>query len=66
MDFTRKSILTGVVRTRTLDVSAEQLAAWEGGMIIQDAMPHLSQSDREFIMTGTTDEEWDEAFGEDD
>jgi hypothetical protein len=27
-------------------------------MFIQNAMPHLSVDDREFIMTGVTPEEW--------
>ena len=33
-------------------------------MHIQDAMPQLSDADREVIKTGITAEEWDEAFPE--
>ncbi|WP_396189902.1 hypothetical protein [Flavobacterium sp.] len=29
---------------------------------MQDAFPHLSADDREFIMTGITAEEWNELF----
>jgi hypothetical protein len=29
-------------------------------------MPNLSADDREFLMTGTTPEEWDEMFGDDE
>jgi hypothetical protein len=29
-------------------------------------MPHLTPDEREFIMTGITEEEWDELFSEDE
>ena len=56
----RKSILSGIVRQRDLDVTADQLARWQCGELIQNLMPHLSVSDREFIVTGTTDDEWEQ------
>lgn len=62
----KKSILTGVVRTKEIDVTEEQLKAWQEGGLIQNVMPSLSPSDREFLMTGITDEEWDEEFDEED
>lgn len=31
---------------------------------IQDALGYLTASEREFIMTGVTDEEWNDTFGE--
>jgi hypothetical protein len=62
MEITRVSILTGIERTREIDVTAKQMVEWIGGRLIQDVMPHLSEGDREFIMTGITEEEWDEAF----
>lgn len=55
----RKSILSGVVRTLDIPVTEEQLALWQGGMLIQNAMPNLSPDHREFIMTGITQEEWE-------
>jgi hypothetical protein len=61
----RKSILTGVERTRNIPVNPEDLMIWEAGFSnIQDAMPYLNDSDREFILSGITDDEWDEAFSE--
>ena len=42
-----------------IDVSHEQIALWEGGMLIQNAMPNLCEDEREFIMTGITPDEWD-------
>ena len=59
MLITERSIFTGKYNTREIDVTEEQLANWRNGMLIQDAMPHLSKDDREFIQTGSLPEEWD-------
>ncbi len=38
-----------------------ELKRYEAGTaLIQDAFPHLSDNDREFLLTGITPEEWDE------
>jgi hypothetical protein len=63
MKITRKSPLTGITRTKEIDVTIAQILAWEEGELIQDAMPHLSADDREFVKTGITGEEWDQLFG---
>jgi hypothetical protein len=63
MCVTRIPLFTGQVHSRELPVIQEQLAAWRGGACIQVVMPHLSPVDREFIMTGTTAEEWQAVFG---
>lgn len=62
----RKSILTGIVRKRDLDITEAQVEAWQNGALIQDAMPQLSVADREFLINGVTDEEWRQTFGEED
>ena len=62
----RKSILTGIVRKRDLDITEAQFEAWQNGALIQDAMPQLSVSDREFLINGVTDAEWRQTFGEED
>ena len=59
---TRKSILTGVVRSLKLDITKEQYEAWRRGELIQNVMPHLSDADREFLISGATQEEWNDAF----
>jgi hypothetical protein len=64
MRIVRTSALSGNTNIREINVTEEQIAAWEGGELIQNAMPNLSASDREFIKTGITDEEWDAAFGD--
>ena len=42
--------------------SPEQLKNLEFGMSIQDAMPNLNPNEREFILTGVVQEEWEELF----
>lgn len=61
----RKSIISGKVRTRDIPVNPDDMAAWEAGLgNIQDLMPYLNDNDREFILSGITSSEWDEAFAE--
>ena len=55
----KRSMLTNKTHIREIDVTKEQVESWQGGMLIQEAMPNLSVDDREFIMTGTTPDEWD-------
>ena len=64
MTITKTSPLTGNVNTMDMDVSEEQIAAWQGGVLIQQAMPNLTPDEREFLMTGYTPEDWKEIFGE--
>jgi len=66
MNVTRTSQLTGFTRTLDLDVTPEQIDAWEGGMLIQKAMPQLSDAEREFIMTGIMASEWGSTFSEEE
>lgn len=56
----RKSELTGEEHEADIPVTQEQLDDWANGTLIQNAMPHLSPADREFIMTGITPKEWNE------
>jgi len=59
MMITKKSIFSGTAHTMDLPVTREQLDRWKGGELIQNVFPFLSRSEREFIMTGTTQDEWD-------
>ena len=59
----RTSSFTGKVNTMDLNVTSEQVTAWESGTLIQNAMPNLSVDEREFLLTGTTPKEWDKMFG---
>jgi hypothetical protein len=67
MQITRKSVISGEIRVKEIDVTLEQLTAYyEKNLLAQDAFPYLSASDREFIMTGITDEEWNDLYPEDE
>jgi hypothetical protein len=67
MRITRTSTLTGVTHTRDIPVKPEDLGAWlVGGMLIQSALPYLSAEDREFLLSGTTPEEWATLMPEED
>jgi hypothetical protein len=46
-----------------LPVTAQQLQAYQQGrLLLQDAFPQLSPSQREFIKTGYTAEDWNTMF----
>ena len=58
----KTSSLTSKTHQMEIDVSDKQIALWMEGALIQDVMPNLSPDEREFIMTGITPADWDEAF----
>ena len=62
MKITKTSPFSGNTNVMEIDVTQEQIALWESGVLIQNAMPHLTPDEREFIKTGITPEEWDSAF----
>lgn len=66
MNITRKSIISGVVRTIDLPITEAQVLAYEQGELLQNAFPNLTPGQREFFKSGITDEEWDSCFGEDE
>ena len=66
MMITRISPFTGFMHTLDINVTQEQIDLWQTGTLpIQRALPNLTPDEREFIMTGITADEWDNAFGED-
>lgn len=63
--FFRESPLTGKVNVRDIAITHDQWELFkEDTRVIQLAFPFLSESDREFLLTGYTDEDWDAEFGE--
>jgi hypothetical protein len=64
MKITRTSAVSGITRTLDLDITPEQVAAFNGGALVQNAFPNLSNAEREFILTGVTQEEWDATFAD--
>lgn len=65
MLITKTSSLTGVEHKIDIDVTFEQLWKIENKTdLIQRIVPHLSPAEREFLLTGITDEEWQAAFAD--
>jgi hypothetical protein len=65
MEITKKSSLTGAEHTMDIDVTLEQLWRIENRTdLVQRIVPHLPPAEREFLLTGITDEEWQLAFAD--
>ena len=60
MDIIRKSLLSGITRTRNIAITTDQHSDWENGELLQNVVPDLSNNDREFLISGITEDEWDQ------
>ena len=60
MIITRTSPMTGRINKMDINVTEDQIKQWRSGALIQNVMPELTPSEREFIMTGITENEWKE------
>ena len=49
-----------------INATLEQLALWENGTLIQDAMPEATVDQREFLISGCTPACWAKMFGEEE
>jgi len=67
MLITRTSVISNITRSLDLPITEEQYSKWYNReLLIQDAMPNLTDDEREFILTGITSEEWDATFKQED
>jgi len=70
--YTKRSEFSKTQRTMSFPMYSQdefdkRLIAWQTGkLLIQEAFPEISPSAREFIMTGLTQEEWDNMLGRND
>jgi hypothetical protein len=62
----RTSPVTGKKNVRTIEVTNSDLIRYSKGEAIQNCFPYLSASDREFLISGCTEEDWKELFGEEE
>ena len=60
----RKSIFTGIEREMNLPITQRQVDDHANGGRIQDVMNNLTKDQREFYLSGSTPEEWEERFPE--
>jgi len=64
-DIVKKSMISGKFNMLTMQLTKEQFDKWYiHRELIQIALPHLSDNEREFLKTGITSEEWDATFKE--
>lgn len=64
---TRTSMLSNIERTMWLPmITPAQHLLFEQGKHIQEILTNYTDSEREFLMTGISDDEWDEAFKDED
>ena len=46
----------------SIEVPTEGFSRWQSGTLIQKALPNLSVSDREFLISGITPATWNKIF----
>ena len=63
MLITRTSPISGTTHSLEVNCTPAQLAAWESGVLIQNAMPDVEAPFREYIKSGITPKEWTATFG---
>lgn len=67
MQITKRSPLTGKDNTMDLPISENQMKLWKSGFgLIQDIMPELTPEQREFLISGSTPEDWAVLFPPED
>ena len=60
----KTSPVTGETNTMAIDATIAQVEAWQGGMLIQKAMPSATAEQREFLISGCTSACWDQLGGD--
>lgn len=58
--FTGPCIVTK--KQQSVTVKGKDLFAYHGGKMIQDAFPYLSNAEREWLISGMSEEGWDQTF----
>ena len=62
----KQSCITGNHNSMVLPTRQGELEYWEESMtLVQDAFPHFTPEQREFLISGSTPEEWNATFGSD-
>ena len=68
MNITKISSVTGIEHTLNINVTEDELLRVENRYnskeLIQNIVPNLTMDEREFLMSGITNEEWIRVFGE--
>ena len=67
MQVTRRSPVTGQTNTLEVNVTEQQMQEFQSGgrqRLVQEIFCDASASEREFILTGYTPEDWEMIFGD--
>jgi hypothetical protein len=56
---TKVSVITGQVHQMELPITEEEIRQWQNGTLAQVVWPHLTPAQREYLITGITEDEWD-------
>jgi hypothetical protein len=62
--FYKNNIFTGKLNSMKLKVTDEQLERWKNNEPIQVVMAHLTDTEREFLITGMSPEEQEKFYSE--
>ena len=62
MKITRTHPFTGATNTLDLNITSDEWQRYLDGELVQNAMPHLNEDEREFIISGIPPGEWDKVF----
>lgn len=63
---TYKNFIGELATDTMLGLTHEDIQKWIDGMLIQEAMPYLTADQREILLTGLNQDEWDMLFAEED
>ena len=66
----KRSVLSGQLNEMDLYIDPNALERWLASSrgerpFLKDEFPHLSDDEREFLLSGSTPDEWDKYFGDD-
>ena len=65
MKVRRRSPWTGKIHTMELSITLEKFNEWKGGGAMENVMPDLNDSQREFVKNGFTPSDWRDIFKND-
>ena len=65
MKVTRKSAISGKKTTMDINITEDQLKDWTDNpeKLMVEGLVHLSNDERDFLLTGITPEDWNDVFG---
>ena len=65
--FTKKSMLSGIVRTKSFEMTdAQHLEYVKGNKTVQTIFPELTRDEREFLISGITAKEWEDTMNDEE